>query len=364
MAYRRTAIPFFELANSAYASSTVTFFGVDDSTNARLTTLITLYAAKTGSVTLSNPLTLDSDGKFSVPVYALERTIAVVQDVGGAEHETGIWEPALSNADVAAAAASAASAALSAVDSANSAGSASTSQTLAAISAADSASYAAGALALIGSVKGITADTSPGPLDSKLDVSGIATKSLSPTSGDVHVIIGVPVASNVEAIAKSIATKALTPSNLAALYADSVTSGLLRLATAAEVTTGTATTVAVTPADVNAMVGPATAAMIGSAYTNVSAGANVTMTANLRYRMSGTTAATVNLKNTLSAGQFNIVEMACTTGAIQTVGRNGNTTIDGSAADDTDIEYGRVILYRAITTGVITTVVIGALPQI
>lgn len=113
MAFKRTAIPFFELANSAYASSTIAFYAVNATTFARESTLITLYAAKTGTTTAANPLTLDSAGKFSTPVYAEERFIAVVTDVDGEQHETGIWEPALSDADVAAAAASATAAATS-----------------------------------------------------------------------------------------------------------------------------------------------------------------------------------------------------------------------------------------------------------
>lgn len=111
MAFKRTAIPFFELANAAYASGSVSFFGVDDTTNLITATLITLYAGKTGATTVTNPYTLDSDGKFSSPVYAEERFIAIVTDADGQQHTTGIWEPALSTADVTAAAASATAAA-------------------------------------------------------------------------------------------------------------------------------------------------------------------------------------------------------------------------------------------------------------
>lgn len=159
MAFKRTAIPFFELANSAYASSTIAFFAVDAVTFERETTLITIYAAKTGTTTLSNPLTLDSSGKFSVPAYAEERFIAVVTDVDGQQHETGIWEPALSDADVAAAAASAASAASSSSDAQSAEQGAEDAQTAAEAAATAAAASAALAAATVGKFRISGADT-------------------------------------------------------------------------------------------------------------------------------------------------------------------------------------------------------------
>lgn len=78
----------FALANPAYAGGTVSFYTV--SGGAKTTTLATLYAASTGSTTLANPRTLDSDGKFSVPVYVEVPTVATVSGLTVADHDTGI----------------------------------------------------------------------------------------------------------------------------------------------------------------------------------------------------------------------------------------------------------------------------------
>ena len=99
----------FALANPAYVGATVSFWTV--SGGAKTATLATLYAASTGSTTLSNPRTLDSDGKFSVPVYVEVPTIATVSGLTVADHDTGI----MGLAEVAAAASAAASAASAAV---------------------------------------------------------------------------------------------------------------------------------------------------------------------------------------------------------------------------------------------------------
>ena len=78
----------FALGNPAYVGATVSFWTV--SGGAKTTTLATLYAASTGSTTLTNPRALDSDGKFSVPVYAEVATIATVSGLTIADHDTGI----------------------------------------------------------------------------------------------------------------------------------------------------------------------------------------------------------------------------------------------------------------------------------
>lgn len=169
MAYKRTAIPFFELANSAYASATVAFFAVDNTTNERLTTLISLYNGISGTSPASNPYTLDSEGKFSSPVYAENRFIAVITNVDGSVQDTGIWAPALSDADVQAAAASAAAAQLSETESAASAASALSSKNAAALSETAAASSASAANA-----SAIAADASADSAESALGVMGLS----------------------------------------------------------------------------------------------------------------------------------------------------------------------------------------------
>lgn len=355
MAFKRTAIGFFELANAAYASSTVTFFGVDPATNLILATLITLYAGKTGATTFSNPYALDSDGKFSAPVYADERFIAVVEDVNGQQHTTGIWEPALSTADVAAAAASATAAAASEA-------SATLSATSASISAVAAAASAAAALAAVGTVYSSPTDATLGVLSAKIAVTGLVGST--PTSGKLQ--LSVTPASDPQALAKALNTVALTPANLAALNGDTATTGLVRFSTVAEATTGTISTAAVTPAGLSAALGNTITSIraLQGDFTNVSAGANVTMTAGLRYRFTATVAAQVNFPTTFgsSAHDFSIIEFACTTGATMTVGRGG-ATIDGTAANDTSSRYGDVILYHATAVGTIRSVHSGFLPS-
>ncbi len=93
----------FALANPAYVGGTVSFWTV--SGGAKTATLATLYAASTGSTTLANPRTLDSDGKFSVPVYVEVPTIATVSGLTIADHDTGIMGLAEGAASTSAAAA-------------------------------------------------------------------------------------------------------------------------------------------------------------------------------------------------------------------------------------------------------------------
>lgn len=376
MSFKRTSIPFFELANAAYASSTVTFFQVDDTTNLKLATLITLYADKTSSTTYPNPYSLDSDGKFSAPVYAIERTIAVVNDINGLQHDTGIWEPALTAADVAAAAASATAAAASEVLAAADATSAS-------VSAVSAAASAVLAMSAAGGFYVTTTDTTPQNANAKLTVSGLLTKTVVGAPGVATLAFAVPAASDaqattlssvttavtpgnlaamratdVQAIAKAESGRYLTPANLAALGADTVTTGLSRLATLAETYARASSVIAVTPVGLGNVVNT----LIGN-FTNVSSGANVTMTAGLRYRFTATIAATVNLPTTFGAavGDYNIVEFACTTAATMTVGRGG-ASIDGNAANDTSIRYGDVVLYHATAVGTVRSIQIGILP--
>jgi hypothetical protein len=93
MAYRRTSIGTFALANRAYTNADVAFYQIDPITQARLVTLAPLYDSPTANTTQPNPITLDGDGKFAVPIYVDEPVIGIVSgsEVGG--HETGILYP-------------------------------------------------------------------------------------------------------------------------------------------------------------------------------------------------------------------------------------------------------------------------------
>lgn len=356
MAFDRTAIPFFELANSAYVSASISFFGVDDSTHERLATLITLYTAKTGSTTVSNPYTLDSDGKFSAPVYAEARFIAVVTDEDGQQHTTGIWAPALSTADVAAAAASATAAATSETN-------AETAETNAETAATAAAASAALAGTLVGTVYAGATDTTTGRLITKLSVTGLATL----TDVTTTVRVDVPIASNAQALAKASSAVALVPSNLAALNADSVTTGLMRFATAAEVTTGTVTSAAATPADVNTILGNTVTRVdlwAGNSFTAVTSAADVTMASGTRYRFTATAAAAVSHPTTVTATYVVIVEMAPTaSGNTMTVKANGNT-VDGVTTNDTyTAGAGPAFQYSGTAANTIRRRLVGRVPS-
>jgi hypothetical protein len=110
MAYRRTSISTFALANRAYTNSLVAFHQVDPVTKARLPTLAALYDSPTAGTTQPNPYTLDGDGKFAVPVYCAEPVIALVSGSELGAHETGLWVPSLDDSDVLRAEAAAAAA--------------------------------------------------------------------------------------------------------------------------------------------------------------------------------------------------------------------------------------------------------------
>lgn len=93
MAGIRTYLSDFALANPVYAGATVSVFEVDIATLEVTTTLATLYDAISGTGTLTNPQTLDSEGKWVAPPYV---ETAVVMQVSGASvpsHQTGITQP-------------------------------------------------------------------------------------------------------------------------------------------------------------------------------------------------------------------------------------------------------------------------------
>lgn len=355
MAYKRTNISFFELNNAAYASATVAFFQVDPATNDRLTSLITLYADTSSAVTLPNPYQLDSGGKFATPAYALERFIAVINDVNGVVTETGVWEPSLSTADVLAAAASAAAAAASQVDAAASA-------TVASAASVVAVAAAAQAIAAVGSVLVTGTDSTPANLNAKVDVTGFISKRVDNPAGNATLVIGAIVATQAQIQARATNDAALTPASLAFLGASDTTSGIVRLATPAETVSATVTNAALTPAGAANTI-HAVQALIGVA-VNVSSGANVTMLPNLKYRFTATVAAQVNFPTTMAAGTANIIENGCTTGATMTIGRGG-MTIDTVAGNDTMTRYGDSILYACtITATAVQSTFIGVLPAV
>jgi hypothetical protein len=92
MAALRTKIPDFELANPQYVGALVSFFGVDIN-GASTGVLANLYAAPTGSTTVTNPQTLDSEGKFSAPVYIEDPVIAEVTGANVGSQTTGVISP-------------------------------------------------------------------------------------------------------------------------------------------------------------------------------------------------------------------------------------------------------------------------------
>jgi hypothetical protein len=89
MATVRSTIPDFQLANPLYVGAQVTFFTVDQN-GAKTATLATLYANPTGTQTVANPQTLDSEGKFLAPVYIDMPMIGEVVGATVGSHDTGI----------------------------------------------------------------------------------------------------------------------------------------------------------------------------------------------------------------------------------------------------------------------------------
>lgn len=201
----------FALANPAYAGGTVSFYTV--SGGAKTTTLATLYAASTGSTTLANPRTLDSEGKFSVPVYIEVATVATISGLTVADHDTGIMGLAES-----AAATSAAAAAVSAAAALVSENNAETAETSAETAQAAAEAAAAGvgmrkAATVGGTADAITATFSPAfaSLDAlagvvlaiplaganslaapTLAVDGLTAKTIIKNDGDALVAYSIP----------------------------------------------------------------------------------------------------------------------------------------------------------------------------
>lgn len=93
MAFRRTLLKQFSLANSAYIAASVAFYRVDPDTKERTDTLATLYAGISGVAQVANPYTLDGNGKFATPVYIEEPVVGVINESDLGTHETGIVSP-------------------------------------------------------------------------------------------------------------------------------------------------------------------------------------------------------------------------------------------------------------------------------
>ncbi len=90
---KRIAFRAFEMANEVYAGASVTLYTVD-SDGEKTSTKATLYDGPTGTDTLSNPQTLDTDGKLEQPIYIEQAVIATVTGMGTVDdHDTGLVVP-------------------------------------------------------------------------------------------------------------------------------------------------------------------------------------------------------------------------------------------------------------------------------
>ena len=176
----------FALANPAYVVGTVSFWTV--SGGAKTATLATLYAASTGSTTLANPRTLDSDGKFSVPVYVEVPTIATVSGLTIADHDTGIMGLAEEAASTSATAAAVSAAAALA------------SQTAAAASAA-------AASAAITGIGQRSATTVGGTVDA---ITATFTPVFASLSASAGIVLAIPLAGANTSTTPSLAIDGLT----------------------------------------------------------------------------------------------------------------------------------------------------------
>lgn len=84
----RVLIKDFQLANPMYKGASVKLWRSVDGVITPLTA--TLYAALTGSETVSNPFKLDSRGKQAQPIYVEDSCIAQVSGSGFPTHYTGV----------------------------------------------------------------------------------------------------------------------------------------------------------------------------------------------------------------------------------------------------------------------------------
>ena len=85
----RISLVDFSLANPFYIGATVTAYTVDNNGDAT-TTKATLYDSFSGTGTLANPQTLDSEGKFAAPVYIEDNVVLTVTGLTIPDHSTGV----------------------------------------------------------------------------------------------------------------------------------------------------------------------------------------------------------------------------------------------------------------------------------
>lgn len=91
--FRRTSLEVFTLANDAYRNAVVTFYKADEETGVSTETLATLYSSYAGSDTVANPVTLNSSGRLSAPVYIDVPVIATITESDVENHSTGAIFP-------------------------------------------------------------------------------------------------------------------------------------------------------------------------------------------------------------------------------------------------------------------------------
>lgn len=96
---QRTLIPDFSLANPLYVGATVSAYTVGED-GAKTATLATLFADETSTTELSNPQTLDSEGKFAQPVYIEEAVILTISGLSVPDHDTGTIRPDLDQGEL------------------------------------------------------------------------------------------------------------------------------------------------------------------------------------------------------------------------------------------------------------------------
>ena len=89
----RMLIDLFELKNRIYSTAIVTVKQESDDAEA------TLYQDPTGTDTLLNPQTLDSDGKFAQAVYIDVPAYCSIDAIHVPNHDTGILRPPVYAAD-------------------------------------------------------------------------------------------------------------------------------------------------------------------------------------------------------------------------------------------------------------------------
>lgn len=94
MAYRRTLLRPFSLANSAYADALVYAYEIDPDTNEASGTLADIFTSLSGTSTASNPIRLSGTGQSTIPLYFETPVVLQIGQADIPDHETGIIYPA------------------------------------------------------------------------------------------------------------------------------------------------------------------------------------------------------------------------------------------------------------------------------